>query len=658
MLRVSRLKAAVAAVVVVGGLASFQAVAQRVATGAVEAWVDGLLAEARAAGATSASRGAVTVDTATWAFRVADLSFGVTLPTGPGTVTIAAVEGAGVSAGERLRADRLAVSGVVFSSGPLGGGVESLAVEGLDMPPLAPGALLGRGSGVSFGEALAGMTFQRLAAPSMTVRRAAGQNEPFELVWRGLVIDGMSRGVARRVASEATSFTTQEREIGRLTASFGETSAENVDFGLHAELFAPRAGGAREPRLAYTRAVLSGGEMSTDQGFTATLGRIEVLNARLRPPRTGYLELFRRMQDAEGRGQGGSPDNMREFAEAMSDWLDVSLIEQVRMARTSFNWTGGSFVYEGLEARDLASTRYGRIAADGLALTTGDASFEATSLAISDVDYDAMFRALFAEMAAGRSTPDPTAFEGRLPRIGGIEIRDASLDSEGNDTISLESAAFAMGRWRGFVPDMLRLSVQELSVPSSLLEGVAAPRPQDLNYESLDFGADIQFTLDERARTARLSPGRVAITDLGALSIEATLGDVDSGRLGLAGFAEPAALMQQTTFRELRLRVENAGFIDRYTEWAAPREGRPASALRAEALAMLAPIIEMIVTDPAAKEQARAAVQAFARDPRSLTVVITPRGRISLADIAAATQGGGPPLALLPRLDLRVSAND
>jgi hypothetical protein len=633
------------------------AIAQAPNAAVVESWIDGLLGEIRTAGATRAERGAVTAD-GSGGFSVA----GVTV-TFPGNVqmSVARITGEGVGTGPRFRAQRLRIETYALTADGIRVEMPGVTVEQLDIPTLAPAAFFGRGD-AGLVETLREFNVARWSVPTMTVRMDQGANG-LDMTLRDMAIEGVERGTARRVAYGRTEIRIRSEGTPPLGGHFGAIMMENVDIALHAAIIAPPPGGSRELRQAYTRAVFEGGQFEAGDGVKINLGRMEAVNARLRTPRTGYLEFLRYAIEAQGQGRNPSqpdPEALRRMAGFMRDYVEISELERLSIGETSVETPQGNFSLGSLEGRDIGGARFGRLAVTDFEFESNDTSLSVGTLAITEVDYTETMTVMFDAMASGRPEPDPAALEGRLPRIGGIELRTLSIEAQGQE-ISLESAIFAMGRWRGFVPDLLRLTVAEFSVPSALIEaggGVQSPTPSELGYESLDLSGDVQIRIDEQARTARLSPGRIAIDELGTVSLELTLGDVDTSRFGFAGLTDPMPLLQQTTFRELRLRIENTGIVDSVAEYLQTNGRGNAAQLRQQIQQGLTPLVELFIQDPAQKERARAAVQAFGRDPRSLTLVITPRGTLSLLDVIAATQGGGPPLQLLGQVNLELRSND
>lgn len=644
----------------VGALLSLQALAQRYAANVVETWVDGALLELRYAGATAVGRGAVTFDPATGRLSIADIAI-TTGGRSPGKLTIARIEGTGVAPGQnnRFRADSLSMSGAVFEFGSVRIGIERASLDRLDMLAFTPSGLVG-GDTSGFIAALREASMQRASIPSIAVRGQDGDAR-FEATVRDIGFDGLARGIVQRMRISAVEANGRSREGLPIVARAGSSTVEAFDLALYAALFVPAGPLAGQQGTLFTQSRFEGGQFEIGQDIRMSIGPVTARNGRLKPPRTSLVELINLLQQAEqrrGEGRNARPDPeiMRLVANAMNDWLDVSSVEQMEATGFSLQTSEATLRVARLEGRDYGVAVIGRIAAEGVALEAADTKVEVGLFSISEWDFLEFGRAMFAEMAAGHVTPRPQAFEGRLPRIGAIDIRDVVLHAE-QVRATMRSAAFRMGRWLGFVPDMVRLTVSEIDVPDEALRNVRPPRPRDLGYDKIGMNGDVQIRIEEQARTATLSPGRVALTDIGAVSLEFRLGNVESRRFGLDGLADPTALLQNTLFERLAVRIENAGFIERFLTWQARQQNVPADQLRQQFAMGLTPIPEVFIQDERQKARARAAIQAFTANPRSISAVVTPRGPMTLADIAAAG-ANGPPLALLPRLNIEVSAND
>jgi hypothetical protein len=655
----SRLVAVAASLALgVGALASLQALAQRYATNVVETWIDGALLELRYAGATAVERGAVTFDPATGRLSIAD----VAITTGgqvPGKLTIARIEGTGIAPAQnnRFRADTLSLSGAVFEIGSARVGVERASLDRLDMPALTPSGIVG-GDASGFVAALREASMQRAVIPSVVIRAQDGDAR-FEVTMRDIGFDGLARGIVQRTRIGSTEASGRSREGLPILARAGASVVEAFDLALYTALFVPAGPLAGQQGTLFAQSRFEGGHFELGQDTRVSIGPVTSRNGRLKPPRTSLVELVGLLQQVDERRGGNQTDPaaLRLVANAMSDWTDVASVEHVEAADFSLQSPEATLRVARFEAHDYGVAVVGRLALERGTLEAPDVRGEFGLFAITEWDFREFSRALFAEMGAGHSTPRPQAFEGRLPRIGAIEVRDVALTSADQGRITLGSAAFRMGRWLGFVPDMLRLTVSDLDVPDEALRNVRPPRPRDLGYDKVGMNGDVHIRIDEQARTATLAPGRVALTDVGAVAVELRLGNVESRRFGFDGLTDPAALLQSTSVERLALRIENAGFIERFVTWQARQQNVPPDQLRQQLAMGLVPIPEVLIQDERQKARARAAIQAFTANPRSITVVLTPRAPMTLADIAAAS-ANGPPLALLPRLNIEVSAND
>jgi hypothetical protein len=214
-----------------------------------------------------------------------------------------------------------------------------------------------------------------------------------------------------------------------------------------------------------------------------------------------------------------------------------------------------------------------------------------------------------------------------------------------------------MGRWIGFVPSDLRLQIAALAMSADVIgRNMPPPTPRQLGYERLSLSADIRKRVDTAAQTATLSPGRIAIADLGALELEVALGDVDESYLGTRLLNEAEDLASEVTIQRIRLKVENAGFLERYLAFAqqgGPR--RDPAQIRRETVEGLVPLTQVFIRDAALRRTIAEAIRSFAREGRSFTIVGTPREEMTIQDFIDSLRD---PQAALAAFNLRITTND
>jgi hypothetical protein len=635
---------------------SYETLAQRATQAAVETWVDGLLAEVRKGGA-DARRGAVTYNPATGALTVADV---VITPQGDRAVqlNIGRIVGTDVQAGPRFRAASLAMEGIEARlAGPAGTriAVERVAFEGLDMASAAPDALAGRAPG-GMGAVLRQMNAARLSIPAVTLRMT-NDGKPTEMVLANYAVTDIRNGVAQSLTVGRQTYSVDVPASGTMTVTAEPSSGERVDLSVFADLLAPAADAKRDRRLAY--ALYRSGAITVDipgTGLNVKVGEATVSNAYVTPPRVGYLAFLDAAEKMQASAGSPDPAAVRAFASMVSEWMELFTMEQLRIASVAVTTPDVNVTTGALEMRDFGGTRYGLLSLANLQVD-GAVRGSMQRFALSDFEFGAFIKASFESMAQGQAMPDPRAMEGRLPRIGGIEIAGLSVESPGTPAIALESATFQMGAWRGFVPDRLALAVRRLVIPEALVP-TRTPGPSDLGYETFDISSDIRIALDEAAKRAELTPGRVALADMGAVDLRVALTDVDSSQLGFDGLSDPGPLLANTRVGGVRLRIENTGLLERLSTYFGRAQNIPPETLRQTLVMSLAPMVPMLVQDQAARQQAQQALQTFAQTPRSLTFALTPKGPLSLADVMLLTSGNGPPIRLLARFDVAVTAND
>lgn len=633
---------------------SYEAMAQRVGADAVTLWVDGFLGELRRVGASTASRGAVTFDAATGRFSVADIV--VEPPTANRwRLTISRIEGTGaqIAAGGRFRAEQLAVVGTVFAGPEFRSGLERLVFSGVDVPAIGPAL-----DGAAWGQMIDQATVARIGLTDLSFRGGRGQ-DAFELTQRPSAIEGVGNGRIARIAFGEMAIAARSDGNPPLAARIGALTFEALDLAAYRAMIVAPGALVGQTRVGLARSTFAGAEVDIGRDMRLTVGPMVSEGVRVKIPRVALAEFIGELVEMNNSQPPvpGSPQ-MRRFAQTMIEWLDVGEVDRTTIGAIEFRGPDAQFRLGGIEVRNSGGARAALIAINGVTTETGPYRGAVDRLSITDLDYTAFMQAMLGEMAAGRVEPRPQALEGRLPRVGGIEMTGFMLNTpETAGEVRLQQFAFAMGRWVGYVPDLLRLNVSGFQLPTALLRDVRSPTPADLGYQRFDLQAQKQFRLDEQARTAALVPARLSIADFGGAGVEVALAGVDSRLLGFDGLTNLPRLLQQVQVQRLALRMENAGFIERFMRWSEQNNRVTPDQMRWQLQMGLSPLSEAIIQDPQQQARAREAIRTFVAQPRSFTVVVTPKAPLSLADIAAASQNG-PPIQLLPQLDFAVSAND
>ncbi len=218
----------------------------------------------------------------------------------------------------------------------------------------------------------------------------------------------------------------------------------------------------------------------------------------------------------------------------------------------------------------------------------------------------------------------------------------------------VKRVAFSLDSWAKFVPEHLKTTVEKLIIPADVFKDMEAPTLKDLGYKSIEFNGDVAFGIDKAAKTAALTPFKFDFAQAGSFSSEVHLSNITEDMLGIAALDDPFTQLGAAKFEKLRLQMVNGDFIDKYVTWKAKKENKSAADVKEEIETMLK-AVTLTIPDNDQQKKAQDAIDAFMTDPQSLTLIITPKAKLSLLDLQLGVMTGG--LGLLDKVNFEVVAN-
>lgn len=232
------------------------------------------------------------------------------------------------------------------------------------------------------------------------------------------------------------------------------------------------------------------------------------------------------------------------------------------------------------------------------------------------------------------------------------EVTDVHFtrDSAPRD-VSLQHAALSFG-------DRLEDGRQDIS---GTIEGLAISpdffargrfKAEELGYDTLVFDIAFEGSLNRADGTVAIRSSSVTLRDGGVLSISGTVGDLpdprvlnDSNVLGRA---------TQVVLHDLVVSYRDSAFLGRLLDFLAD-EQELTRAEYVEQLSAALPFLLAPLTDPEFRQELIDALDAFLRDPKSLTFKLAPETPISAKEVRGMARSS---LGEVPgRLRAAVSAN-
>lgn len=223
-----------------------------------------------------------------------------------------------------------------------------------------------------------------------------------------------------------------------------------------------------------------------------------------------------------------------------------------------------------------------------------------------------------------------------------VEIPIASFTIENSDFVDTQ-------------PRKITLAVEGISLTAeNATDEDAKAQMKALGYESILGHLRGDFRWDDSANEIHVNAMELGAADVGTLRIAAQVGGITKEFLAGRQGKEAMELMQSVTIKSLSINFNNDSVIERVIKMQAEEAGTEPGAFVDGLLAQLPAMLMILQNEPFAKK-AEAAVTAFMREPRNLTISASPAQPLPATQIMGAAMIA--PQSLIGLLNVDVAAN-
>ena len=278
------------------------------------------------------------------------------------------------------------------------------------------------------------------------------------------------------------------------------------------------------------------------------------------------------------------------------------------------------------------------------------ASFRSGALTIDDIDVSTVLASLIkGSLLAAKPTVARLSwngFEASFPD------KDTPATAPGGNIINLRLAALdGQSIFEGGLPIKsavaLRNLVVELPKASEMARKLA-----EAGYERLDMSLTSSMAFNPAKKSLMIDDLTISGVGMGSVGLRAEFANIDPVLLTGDPMAALAALMT-IEFANTELSVTNDGLLDKALVMAAKEQGKKPDQLKKEAGAMVTQFTPMLLGGDPASLQVAAALGAFIRDPRSLSIKVSGKdGPLKFTDLDFDQ-----PMSILQELDITAAAN-
>lgn len=277
-------------------------------------------------------------------------------------------------------------------------------------------------------------------------------------------------------------------------------------------------------------------------------------------------------------------------------------------------------------------------------------SFRAGALTIDEIDVSSVLNGLIkGTLLAAKPTVARLSwngFEASFPD------KDVPASAPGGNMVKVRLGALdAQTTFEGGTPTKSTTGIRNLVVelPKASETGKTLA---DAGYERIDVSMTTGIAFNPAKKSLMIDDFTISGVGMGSVGLRAEFANIDPAMLNGDPMAALAALMT-VEFASTELTIVNDGLIDKALAVAAKEQGKKPDQLKKEAGAMVTQFAPMMLGGDPSSLQVAAALGAFIRDPKSLSVKVKGKdGPLKFTDLDFDQ-----PMSILQDLEISAAAN-
>jgi hypothetical protein len=444
-----------------------------------------------------------------------------------------------------------------------------------------------------------------------------------------------------------------EEEAGSLAfeMSIGGVEVDTYNYGDIVRLFDPELepGSGDEPfeTVAGTMSAYDWGISAEGVDFSIGDLRIEDLGAR-RPTLPVLARADEMYIAATESGEEPDPAQVIDLISAFYGAFRLGLMEIRDVEGSSEDFSGAlaSAGIAGLSAEGIESIHYRGLEASDAG---GDMEVRLGDFTISDFRFPSL--AALIGFEAAQEEGDIDTMLAAIPSLGAISVSDLFVNVPFMAELSLTRAAIEMSDHIGPIPTRIRNMIEDLRMPTWMLDDESFEVMDGLGYEEIGTSSDLQLVWQETDQTVSLVSENV-LEDGGRMRLTATLGGIPREAL-----ENPMSLMFlafATTLHEATLEFEDNSLTERALAMLARDQGTDVGTMRAQALGII-PFLAAPLQRPDFLMALTSAASTFLGEPGTVRLTMIPDAPVPIMQLMEASESDDPGL-IIDLLNVQVSA--
>ncbi len=277
-------------------------------------------------------------------------------------------------------------------------------------------------------------------------------------------------------------------------------------------------------------------------------------------------------------------------------------------------------------------------------------SFRSGALTIDEIDVSSVL--------AGLIKGSLTAVKPTVARLSwnGFEAsfpdKDTPATAAGGNMINIRLGALdGQTIFDGGIPTKSTTAIRNLVIEFPKASETGKTLAQ-AGYQRIDMNMTTAIAFNPANKSLMIDDFTISGVGMGSIGLRAEFGNVEPAMLNGDPMAALAALMT-IEFSSTELSVTNEGLLDKALEMVAKEQGKKPQDLKKEAGAMVTQFTPMLLGGDPSSLQVAAALGAFIREPKSLSVKVKGKdGPLKITDLDFDQ-----PMSILQELEITAAAN-
>jgi hypothetical protein len=440
-------------------------------------------------------------------------------------------------------------------------------------------------------------------------------------------------------------------KVDKMTGAVVDLAAYDFDGAAALAMFDPARQNDDKYYRAYRQMKTGAYTASSESGVKLRMEGMTANEIGIRPSRLQFAKVLAVLDSMPPPGTTPTPQQTRDVMDKAAALYEGFSIGSAELRGLTMELPDGPFRLGAIKLGKLENGKLDEFAFEGLDARAGQGPVKLGRFALRGLDVANMLR-VASQLSLVRN-PQPDQLAGLLLLLEGTEIRNLSAPYKNTgQPVTVDTLTLGWGQFVGPIPTKARAALR-MSGP------IDASDPEPFNalasagMKSAAVNLDLGAAWNEGTRSFAIEPVTVEVGGLMTAAARLSFANVPREVFSLNPL-QAAIMAAQINVGSLEIAVRDSGGVELgVRQYARKQNISVEDARRAIIDTVRAKGMELAATNPDAVAIATALAR-FIESPRgTLTVKLTPRGRVAMMDIAQSLKGA--PLEALGRFQVDAS---